>query len=137
MRKYYVTEAADLQPGERKVYKVGGRPVAIFNIKGEYFAILNRCPHQGAELCKGILVGHVTGSRPGEYKLDRPSEIVRCPWHGWEFDIRTGQSWFDPEGTKMKTYPTRIAPGSEYQEGPFKAEVFPVSKEQDYLVVEL
>ena len=52
---------------------------------------------------------------------------MRCPWHAWEFDLRTGRSWFDPERTRVKAYPVEVE----------HAETFPVSVEDDYVVVEL
>ena len=137
MAKYFVAPSAEVPVGTRKVFKVGGRPVAVFNLNGEFFAILNKCPHQGAELCKGVLVGSVSASQPGEYSYDSTREIIRCPWHGWEFDIRTGDSWFDPQHTRVRSYPASVASGATYVKGPYKAEVFPVATEEDYLVIEV
>ena len=57
----------------------------------EFVGLLNRCPHQGAALCEGPLTGLAQSSDPGE--------IIRCPWHGREFDIRTGQSCCDPKAS--------------------------------------
>ncbi len=39
---------------------------------------------------------------PGEYRMSRPGEMLKCPWHGWEFDIRTGQSWCEPTNTNPR-----------------------------------
>jgi 3-phenylpropionate/trans-cinnamate dioxygenase ferredoxin subunit len=47
----------------------------------------------------------VTGDLPGALTLERAGEVVRCPWHGWEFDIRTGRSVFSPDRVRTKTYP--------------------------------
>ena len=76
--------------------EVAGRSIGVFNLDGAYFALRNRCPHQGGPLCLGRLSGMLTSPRPGEYEYQRDGEILRCPWHGWEFDLRTGQSWIDP-----------------------------------------
>lgn len=137
MPRHIVAAAAEVPPGTRKLFTVDGRPVVVFNLKGEFFALLNRCPHQGASLCDGVQVGLVEPSRPGEFRLTREGEIVRCPWHGWEFDIRTGQSWFDPGHTKVRAYRAELAHGSALVEEPLQATSFPVSVEQDYIVVEL
>ena len=137
MRKYAVALASEIQPGQRKLVEVGGRPIVIFNIKGEYFALLNRCPHQGASLCHGHLTGFAWSPQPGEYRLERAGEVIRCPWHGWEFDIRTGQSYFDPQHTKVRRYEAGVSSGKEIVEGPYKAEAFEVSLEQDYIVVQV
>jgi 3-phenylpropionate/trans-cinnamate dioxygenase ferredoxin subunit len=98
--------------GGRKIVEIGGRSVGVFNVNGEYFAVLNRCPHQGGSLCNGRQSGVVTSNRPGEYAYDRSGEIIRCPWHGWEFDLRTGQSWFDPRAVRVRRYDVSVEPGS-------------------------
>ena len=61
-------------------------PIALFNLDGEFFAIDNRCPHRGGSLGDG----EVNGS------------IVTCPWHGWEFDCRTGEAVENPEIRVMR-----------------------------------
>jgi 3-phenylpropionate/trans-cinnamate dioxygenase ferredoxin subunit len=136
MARYVVAAAGEIPNGGRKIVSVGGREIGIFNRDGEYFAILNRCPHQGAELCKGRLVGLATSDEPGRFDYSRPGELLKCPWHGWEYDIRTGQSWCDPEDTKVRTYEVKVEPGEALAKGPFVAETFPVSVEEDYVVVE-
>lgn len=137
MAKYVVAAAAEIPPGERKFVKAGGRPIVVFNLDGEFFALLDRCPHQGASLCEGYQTGCVTSEGPGSYVFDRQGEIIRCPWHGWEFDIRTGQSWFDPARTRVRKFETGVTQGSELVEGPYKAETFNVVLEEDYVVVEM
>jgi 3-phenylpropionate/trans-cinnamate dioxygenase ferredoxin subunit len=137
MVKYAVAPLSEFPPGTRKVVILGGRPIAIFNVKGEFFALLNRCPHRGAALSHGELMGFVSSPEPGCYVVDRMGEILRCPWHGWEFDIRTGQSWFDPEHTKVRMYHSDVTSGAKLVEGPYKAETFEVSLEEDYVVVEV
>src|SRR5690242_14762086 len=112
MARYIVGTVDDIPPGQRKIVEIGGRQVGVFNLNGEYFAILNRCPHQGGSLCSGRQTGLVTSSRPGEYAMSRSGEIIRCPWHGWEFDIRTGQSWFDPRAVRVRRYDVSVEPGA-------------------------
>ena len=116
---------------------LNGRDIGVFNVGGEYFALLNRCPHQGGALCKGTLIGLVTSNEPGRFDYSRGGEMLKCPWHGWEYDVRTGQSWCDPEDTKVKLYPVSVEPGERLVRGPFVAETFAVSVEQDYIVVEV
>jgi 3-phenylpropionate/trans-cinnamate dioxygenase ferredoxin subunit len=112
MARYVVGTVDDIPPGERKIVEIGGRQVGVFNVNGEYFAVLNRCPHQGGSLCSGRQTGLVTSSRPGEYEVTRSGEIIRCPWHGWEFDLRTGQSWFDPRAVRVRRYDVSVEPGA-------------------------
>ncbi|MFT8247294.1 Rieske (2Fe-2S) protein [Roseomonas sp. BN140053] len=63
--------------------------------------------------------------------------MLRCPWQGWEFDIRTGQSFCDPQGTFVKRYAVTVEPGEALARGPLRAETVPVAVEQDYLVIEV
>ena len=51
-------------------------------------------------LCEGTICGLALSDGPGNYRLLRPGEFIRCPWHGWEFDIRTGQSYCDPKSIR-------------------------------------
>jgi len=137
MSKHVVASVAELPPGSRKLVTVKGRAIAIFNIGGEFFGLLNRCPHQGGSLCNGILTGLLQSSEPGNYRYPRRGEIIQCPWHGWEFDVRTGQSYCDPNRIQAKSYPVEVEPGTQVVKGPYVAETFPVSVEEQYVVVEV
>ena len=138
MAKWVVATVDEIPPGERKIVDIGGRSIGVFNVKGEYFAVLNRCPHQGGPLCKGNTYGFLRSSGVGEFRYSRAGEILRCPWHGWEYDLRTGQSWFDPGHVLVRKYEVSVVPGMEgLEKGPYVAETFPVSVEQQYVVVEV
>lgn len=137
MSRHVVATVGEIPENGSKLVTVKGRPIAVFNVKGEYFALTNRCPHEGGSLCHGKLVGLVRSTEPGVYDYSRPGEMLQCPWHGWEFDIRTGQSYCDPESIRAKTYAVTVEPGEALAKGPFVAETFPVSVENDYVLVEL
>ena len=137
MSKYVVAKVSDLPPGTRRLVTVRGRPIVIFNVNGEMLGLLNRCPHQGGSLCHGIVTGLVEGKRAGDFHLSRVGEIIRCPWHGWEFDIRTGQSYCDPETIRTRTYDVSIETGTGVVQGPYVAETVPVTVEEQYVVVEV
>jgi nitrite reductase/ring-hydroxylating ferredoxin subunit len=136
MSRVVVARASEVRPGEPKIVTVHGRQVGLFNLDGEYFALLNRCPHAGAELCRGVVTGLVQSDGPGHYHLERPGEFIRCPWHGWEFDIRTGQSWCDPKSMRVRAYTVSVEPGTTIAKGPYAVDTFPVSVEDDYLVID-
>jgi nitrite reductase/ring-hydroxylating ferredoxin subunit len=68
----------------------------------------NSCPHQGAPLCRGAITGMTVPSTPGEYVWAREGEILRCPWHGWEFDVTSGRSVCNPHRTRVKTYEVTV-----------------------------
>ena len=132
-----VARARDVAPGECRIVTVKGREIGVFNIGGEYFALANRCPHEGGPLCQGKIVPLVQSDGPGHYRLARLHEFLRCPWHGWEFDIRTGQSWCDPQSTRARQFQVTVETGAKLVKGPYVAETFPVSVEEEYLVVEV
>jgi nitrite reductase/ring-hydroxylating ferredoxin subunit len=78
-------------PGAAVECVVDDHIVALFNVAGEIFALDGVCPHQGGPLGKGCLTG----------------TIVTCPWHGWQFDVRTGQHQLS-RSIRQPSYPTRI-----------------------------
>jgi nitrite reductase/ring-hydroxylating ferredoxin subunit len=137
MARHVVAAVGEIAPGGRKLVQVGGRAVVVFNLGGEFFALGDRCPHKGGSLSQGKLTGLVESSAPGEYRYSRRGEILRCPWHSWEFDVRTGRSWCDPERLRARNYAVSVEPGARLVEGPYVAETFPVTVENDYVVVEV
>jgi 3-phenylpropionate/trans-cinnamate dioxygenase ferredoxin subunit len=66
---------------------------------------------------------------------------VRCGWHGWEYDLRTGQSSYDPEHDRVRAYEVSVEHGDALADGrrpgPYVAETVPISIEDDYVVVEV
>ncbi len=116
VRKKYVACAADIPPGERRIVEVAGKSIGIFNVRGEFFALLNRCPHMGGNLCEGPITGTTLPAREERYVYGREGELVRCGWHGWEFEIASGKCLVDPR---------------------MQVRVYPVTVEQDQLVIHI
>src|SRR6476469_2390790 len=137
MAKHVVATVEEIPPGERKVVEIDGRTIGVFNVGGEFYALRNTCPHQGGPLCQGRLTGFVMARVPGEYTYTRKGEILRCPWHGWEFDVKTGKSFCDPSRITVRSYPVEVAEGQRVAEGPYTAETIPVTVEEQYVVVEM
>ena len=137
MTRHIVARTSDIPPGGNKVVDVEGRDIVVFHVKGEFFALLNRCPHAGAPLDKAACVARLTSPEPGVYQRSRVGELLRCAWHGWEFDMRNGQSWFDPKRVKVRTYPVAIEDGETLAKGPYVAETFPVHVEDSYVMIEV
>jgi nitrite reductase/ring-hydroxylating ferredoxin subunit len=130
MGRHIVGHVSELPPGERRVVEVGGRSIGVFNVHGQFYALRNRCPHQGAPLCLGAIKGMALPSKPGEYRWGREGEILRCPWHGWEFDIMSGRSIFNPHRTRVRTYEVTIEPGEDPA-----VEAYPVTVEDGVIVL--
>jgi len=137
MSRHVVATVGEIPERGSKLVEVKGRRIALFHVNGEYFALTDRCPHEGGSLCAGRLIGLVRSSEPGKYEYSRPHEMLQCSWHGWEFDIRTGQSWCDPESIRARTYAVSVEPGEALAKGPFVAETFPVSVENQYILIEV
>ena len=91
---------------------MGKVEIAILNVEGRFYALRNTCPHRGAPLCRGKVGGTMIDSKPGEYVYDLEGLILRCPWHRYEYDLRTGRSLFDPEKMRVKTYAVHEEGGS-------------------------
>ncbi len=107
MGQFVVCKVSELPPSSRRIVRVNGREIGVFNVKGAYYALRNLCPHQGAPLCLGELTGLAVSDEPGEIEWTRAGEILRCPWHGWEFDILNGRTIFKSKA-RVKTYDVRI-----------------------------
>lgn len=101
--RFVVGAVADIPPGSRQIVTVKGREIGVFNLDGAFFALLNYCPHRAGPLCRGRLRPLVVPT--GVYGLDyeREGEILKCPWHQWEFDVRTGEALYDPS-LRVRTY---------------------------------
>jgi nitrite reductase/ring-hydroxylating ferredoxin subunit len=131
-KRYIVGRASEYPPGSRRIVELGGRSVGVFNVDGKFYALRNVCPHRGAELCKGYVSHAVSSSTPGAYEWDGSTPILRCPWHGWEFDMRTGESWLDPARVKVRGYPVHVE-----SERPPPAESYRVEQDDEVIVVEI
>jgi len=116
--KYVVGRADEIPPGDRKIVNIAGRSIGVFNVDGEYFALRNRCPHQGGALCEGKLWGVLTASKPGDFEYQPSKEVLTCPWHGWEFLLRTGESWCEPARLRVRRYEVTVETYAVTVEGP-------------------
>lgn len=92
-----VARAADVPEGERTFVRVNGSEIAILNISGEYYAIKNYCPHMEGPLGQGNCSNDGTPT-------------IRCPWHCWEFNLKTGEPCF-PARKRVSTYDVREEDG--------------------------
>jgi nitrite reductase/ring-hydroxylating ferredoxin subunit len=146
MAKYIVGAVRDTPAGTKRIVTVNDITIALFNVRGKFYAVLNRCPHQGGPLGKGYVVGKLESTRPGQYDLDLDESFVKCAWHGWEFELASGKSWWDPARTRVRAYRVAVEHGGELLAqagadgrvpGPYVATTFPVSIEDDYVVVEV
>jgi nitrite reductase/ring-hydroxylating ferredoxin subunit len=95
-----------------RLVPVGKFGVGVFNVGGSYHAITNYCPHAGGPLCLGRVQGTNVPSTelPSRMSYILDGEVVRCPWHQWEFEIATGRTIAKPE-KRIRTYEVRVEEG--------------------------
>ena len=120
-RRFVVGKVDELPPGAMKLVPVGKFGVGVYNVDGEYYALTNYCPHRGGPLCRGKVIGWAEpGSEPWEVAWTREGEILRCPWHQWEFEIKTGSALIYQETQRpysIRMYPVRVEDGEIVLEG--------------------
>jgi 3-phenylpropionate/trans-cinnamate dioxygenase ferredoxin subunit len=88
---------------------LGRREIAVFNSGEKLYAVFNRCPHQQAPLATDPLTGTIVpADRVGAFEYGLENCIVRCPWHRYEFDVRTGACLSDPRRFRIATYEARL-----------------------------
>jgi 3-phenylpropionate/trans-cinnamate dioxygenase ferredoxin component len=87
-----VASLSQLAAGTGRAVEVNGKSIALFNVNGKVYATDNTCLHQGGPLGEGTL----------------EDEVVTCPWHMWQYNVRTGESLEDSM-LKVETYPVRVA----------------------------
>jgi len=140
--RYIVGKVSELPPGSVRIVPVNNpQGVGVFNIEGSYYALKNVCPHQGGPLCAGPITGTTRArlSADGRPELEwiRDGEIVRCPWHRWEFDIRTGKTVFESRMRVARYDVTVASPGTAAVDPPpERVETFPVSEEDGLVILE-
>jgi nitrite reductase/ring-hydroxylating ferredoxin subunit len=101
--------------GSYVIEEVEGREIAVFNVHGEYHALLNYCVHQSGPLCEDSdLRPRTTIADDGwEWTYEEEETVVTCPWHYWKFDVTTGES-VDVADYAVPTYETAVDDGTVY-----------------------
>ena len=89
-----VASVDEIPPGTTAVVQVGEEAIAVANVGGEFFATQNTCLHLGGPLGEGRLEG----------------SVLSCPWHGWQYDVRTGKNEFD-RAIHLRTFEVRVEDG--------------------------
>lgn len=118
--KHHVGHIDDLTPGTCHIIDIEGTSIGIIRTNNDIYAIRNRCPHQGAEICLGTITGTMLPSPPNQLRYGHTDQVLTCPWHRWEFDITTGQSIGNATNKKLRTYKTEIADNHIYIHLPTK-----------------
>lgn len=115
MARHVVGRVEEVPPEGRVVAEIEGREVGVFNVDGEFYAVLNHCPHQGGPLCEGKLGGTFRVSFDRDTLKSTRSwvhegRIIACPWHNWQYDVTTGASLSKP-GVGVPVYEVTVEDG--------------------------
>ena len=105
--RHYVAGADELGPGDRVIVEIDGREICVFNVDGEFHALANYCVHQGGPACEGLLSGTLAVDDDFELVYSREGRVLSCPWHGWEFDVTTGEH-LSHTGYRLPTYDVEV-----------------------------
>lgn len=114
----FVASAAEFADGERKVVAGGGTEIGVFRLGDAFYAWENNCPHMGGPVCQGRIMNRVDevlddGKRSQGYRFVEEDVHIVCPWHGFEFNIRTGAHPGDPE-SKLRGFEVTARDGGIY-----------------------
>ncbi|MBP1970818.1 nitrite reductase/ring-hydroxylating ferredoxin subunit [Virgibacillus natechei] len=105
-----VCEKEDIHPGKMRSATLGKIPIVVCRTKdGEFYAFANRCLHQGAPLSEGILCGDTKRTDiHGNYEYIKDGEILRCPWHALEYDIKNDGVMLAEPDKKLRSFQVAI-----------------------------
>lgn len=106
MNRYFACHCSELIDN-RKIVEVKGIELGIYCVDGTYYAWRNLCPHAAAPVCSGKITGTRMPSKVYQYEYGCDQQILRCPWHGWEFDVTTGGHLVDDK-VKLRGYPVEV-----------------------------
>ncbi len=92
----FVAKSDDLPDGERKIVPNGNSEIGVYRVKGELYAYMNLCAHQGGPACEGLLMAKVEEVIADDktyqgMRFNHDEMHIVCPWHGWEYDLATGE----------------------------------------------
>lgn len=146
-QRFIVGRPSSIPEGGHVLVTAGGHEIGVYRFGGRFYGLLNRCPHLAGPLCKGQVVTEVFSPMPGDVRGNPDRAFVTCPWHNWEFDIKTGQSYWNPK-LRVRPFPVGVEGAealtaavergdTERVPGPYTAETVPIEIEDEYLVVSL
>ncbi len=108
-QEYDVGAISDFRSGQPYPLTIDGRRLVLVRNDDTFYAMRDVCPHQGASLSSGKISGTPVPCLPGEeIRFHRTGEILICPWHGWEFDLKAGHALAAPLRGRLQTFPVRI-----------------------------
>ena len=111
MKRHEACRIDDIPDGKMKAVRVAGRDIVLVRNGERVFALRDRCPHQGARLSEGVVSCERSSDEVGSFLPERVGEIVRCPWHNWEFDAADGMCLHNRDGVRVASYRVTLEDG--------------------------
>ena len=94
--------------------RVNTTEIGLFRVGDRVLAWRNVCPHQAAPVCRGVVTGTREPSGVYEYRYGRDGEILQCPWHGWEFDLLSGEHLAAGSAVKLQRFEAEVRGNDVY-----------------------
>jgi nitrite reductase/ring-hydroxylating ferredoxin subunit len=118
MADILVDDINELKHGDRRLLSNGRLEIGVFRIRDEFHAFLNYCPHQGGPICQGkvmpCVVEHLSPEKTSVgLDFSKDEFHLVCPWHGYEFDVRSGAHPGDPT-SRIRKFETKVVDGKLY-----------------------
>lgn len=111
MSLHPVARVADIPSAGPLLVTVGALEIGLYWVRGEVVAWRNHCPHMAAPVCRGVVTGTRLPSAVYRYEPGRDGEILQCPWHGWEFDLVSGDHLAAGSTARLRGYPVKVVDG--------------------------
>jgi nitrite reductase/ring-hydroxylating ferredoxin subunit len=117
MAEVFVVRASELKDGDRRIVRTNRGEVGVFFQRGAYYAYSNVCAHSGGPACEGILINQtvdvIAADRTYQGQIFSDKMHFACPWHGWEYDLETGECVADRR-LKLKRFEVVVRGGEVF-----------------------
>jgi nitrite reductase/ring-hydroxylating ferredoxin subunit len=115
MAEHFVAKVSDLADGQKTIFKTGKHEIGVFRDRDSYYAYSNYCLHQGGPACEGLIIAKVDEKLDENLislgmRFNHDELHFVCPWHGWEYDLKTGECVADRR-MRLRKYEVRVRDG--------------------------
>lgn len=109
VRRLRVGAPDEFELNRIRMLTAAGAEIGVVRTEAGFFAMRNSCPHQKAPICEGTVGGTALPSAPDDRSYGLRGQVIRCPWHGWEFLMATGECLFGTSRKRLVTYQVEVS----------------------------